>query len=284
VARRVNLEKGAMAGRLPEALAKLEAEIRENGWINADYVLRLRRAVYQDGSIDRDKAACLFRLNRRVLASDPAWAEFYVEALTDFFYWRNGSDSILTEDAERMLFEWLGPRPTVDDATELRLLLNLIFRTHCCSERFRSYVLKAVEHSVLSSDHALFGYADRRAGAIDKADVEVIRRLIYGSGSQRGMAISRVEAEFLFDLNRATAGADNDPAWRDLFVKAITMHILHGGDSPDRVDEQEAVWLSGQIGADWEDHANERALLAYLKQEAAGLHPLLEPLYQRLGS
>ncbi len=273
-----------MTGRLPEALAALEGEIRENGWINADQVLRLRRTVYQDGAIGRDEAACLFRLNRRVLASDPAWAEFYVEALTDFFYWRNGTDSVLTEDGERMLFEWLGPRPSVDDATELRLLLNLIFRTTGCSERFQSFVLKAVEHSVLNSDHALFGFADRRAGAIDKADVEVIRRLIYGSGSQSGIAISRAEAEFLFELNRATAGADNDPAWRDLFVKAITMHILHGGDSPERVDEQEAAWLSGQIGADWDDHTNERVLLTYLKQEAAGLHPLLDPLYQRLAS
>jgi hypothetical protein len=271
-----------MADRLPQALAALEAEIRENGWITADHVLRLRRAVYQDGGINRDEAALLFRLNRRVLASDPAWAEFYVEALTDFFYWREGPESKLTEDAERMLFEWLGPRPSVDDPTELRLLLNLIFRTNGCSERFQSFVRKAVEHSVLYSDHALFGCTDRRAGAIDKADVEVIRRLIYGSGSPSGIAISRAEAEFLFELNRATAGANNDPAWRELFVKAITMHVLHGGASPDCIDEQEAAWLSGQIGADWDDHANERALLAYLKQEASRLHPVLEPLYQRL--
>ncbi len=271
-----------MAGRLPEALAGLEAEIRENGWVTADHVLRLRRAIYQGGGIDRDKAACLFRINRRVLARDPAWAEFYVEALTDFFYWRDGSDSELTEDAERMLFEWLGPRESLDDPTELRLLLNLIFRSHGCSECFRSLVLKAVERSVLSSDHALFGIAERKAGAIDKADVEVIRRLVYGSGSQRGIGISRIEAEFLFELNRATAGADNDPAWRDLFVKAITMHVLHGGASPDRVDEPEAVWLSGQFGADPSHDANEQALLAYLKREATSLHPLLGPLYQRL--
>jgi hypothetical protein len=269
-----------MAGPLPAALTALEAEIRDNGWINAEHVLRLRRAVYQTGGIDRDKAALLFRLNRRVLASDPAWAEFYVEALTDFFDWRNGSESVLTEDAERMLFDWLGPRPSVDDPTELRLVLNLIFRTSGCSERFRSFVLKAVEHSVLSSDHALFGRAERSPGAIDKADVEVIRRLIYGSGSQRGFAISRTEAGFLFDLDRATAGADNDPAWRDLFVKAITMHVLHGGDSPDRVDEQEALWLRSQL--DGGDPANARALLDYLKKEAASLHPLLEPLSHSL--
>jgi hypothetical protein len=41
--------------------------------------------------------------------------------------------------------------------------------------------------------------------------------------------------------------------------------------------------LIAQIGAGQSDHANQRALLVYLEQEAAGLHPLLVPLYQRFG-
>jgi hypothetical protein len=271
-----------MEGRSPEDLAALEAEIRKVGRIGADHVLQLRRAIYRNGSIGREEAEFLFRLNRQSRGDDPAWAEFYVEALTDFFYWREGSDSQLTADAEQMLFEWIGRHPAVEDPTELRLLLNLIFRTNACSEPFRALVQKAVERSVLQSEHALFGHSERRPGAIDKADVEVIRRLVYGTGSQNGLAISRAEAEFLFALNRATTGADNDPAWRELFVKAITMHLLFGGDSPERVDEDEAAWLIDQMGAGAIDHANERALLAYLKQEAASLHPLLAPLYQRL--
>ena len=272
-----------MEGRLPEALATLEAEVRRTGRIGADHVRQLRREIYRNGSIGREEAEVLFRLNRQSRGDDPAWAEFYVEALTDFFYWREGSDSQLTADAEQMLFEWIGSRPAVDDPTELRLLLNLIFRTNACSERFRGLVQKAVEQSVLHSEHALFGDAGRRQGAIDKADVEVIRRLVYGTGGQNGLAISRAEAEFLFALNRATAGADNDPAWRELFVKAITMHLLFGGESPERIDEDEAAWLTDQIGAGEIERANERALLAYLKQEAASLHPLLAPLYQRFG-
>jgi len=272
-----------MDGRWPEALTSIEAEIRRGARISADHVLQLRRAIYRNGSIGRDEAEFLFHLNRQSQDDDPAWAELYVEALTDFFFWREGTDSALTEDAERLLFSWVGQRGSVDDPTELRLLLNLMFRSKAASERFRAFVLAAVERSVLDSDHALFGHADRRPGAIDRADVEVIRRLVYGTGGQSGLAISCTEAEFLFALNRATAGADNHPAWRELFVKAITMYLLFGGASPDAVDEQEATWLAGQIGGDAGDHANERALLTYLKQEAASLHPALEPLYARLG-
>jgi hypothetical protein len=181
-----------------------------------------------------------------------------------------------------MLFEWVGQSGQVEDPTELRLMLNLMFRSNGSSERFRAFVLAAVQHSVLHSEHALFGHQDRRAGAIDRADVEVIRRLVYGTGGQSGLAISRAEAEFLLALDRATAGADNDRAWRELFVKAITMSLLFGGASPDAVDEEEVAWLTGQLGSGHSDPGNARALLAYLKQEAASLHPALEALSARL--
>jgi hypothetical protein len=256
-------------------------ELAGDGNISADDVLRLRRAVYQEGGIDREKAAALFRLNRDGKSHDPAWAVFYVEALSDFFYWREGSDSALTEDAERMLIDWIGPAEAIDDGTELRLLLNLIFRTNGSSARFRAYVLAAVRHSVLHSKAAFYGHGERKPGAIDAADVEVIRKLVYGLGGQSGMAISAAEANFLFELEHATTGAANAPAWRDLFVKAITMHLLFAGASPDRIDESEAHWLLAQIRAD-KPSDNERALLTYLKREA-GLHPLLLPLCKRLG-
>jgi hypothetical protein len=253
-----------------------------DGPIRADDVLSLRRAIYQGGGIDRDVAQALFQLNHRPGPHDPTWAEFYVEALGDFFYWREGSVSALTPDAERMLMEWIGPAEAIDDGTELRLLLSLMFRTNGSSEAMRSYVRDAVRHSVLHSSEALYGHTGRTPGAIDAADVEVIRRLVYGLGGQNGMAISATEAAFLFELNEATAGAPNAPAWRDLFVKAVTMHLLFAGESPDRIDEAEAHWLLAQVRTDKPDLANERALLAYLKQEA-GLHPLLQPLCQRLG-
>jgi hypothetical protein len=257
-------------------------EVAGDGRICADDVLRLRRAIYQEGGIDREKAAALFKLNRDQKSHDPAWAEFYVEALSDFFYWREGSDSVLTEDAERMLMDWIGPAEAIDDGTELRLLLHLMFRTNGSSEAFCAYVRDAVRHSVLHSSQPLYGQSERKPGVIDAADVEVIRKLVYGLGGDGGMAISAAEAAFLFELQHATAGAANAPAWRDLFVKAVTMHLLFAGNSPDRIDEPEARWLIDQIRLDKPNLDNERALLAYLKQEA-GLHPLLQPLCERLG-
>lgn len=271
----------AMGSRWPGELGALKAQILEDGRISADDVLLLRRAIYSDGELDREEAEFLFHLHHNSRDNDPAWAEFFVEALTGFYYWQEGSESCLTPEAEDMLLTAVGPE--VDDATELRLLLSLIFRTHGASDRFRQFVMDAVRRSVLHSDHALYRHAGRRPGAIDAADVEIIRKLVYGMGSHDGYRIGQVEAEFLFALNAATAGAPNHPAWRDLFVKATTMYLLFAGESPDRVDEVEARWLLHQIGAGERACDNERALLAYLKHEASFLHPLLDPLCQRLG-
>ncbi len=40
----------------------------------------------------------------------------------------------------------------------------------------------------------------------------------------------------LFDINDATLNGDNDPAWRDLFVKAIANHVMtiSGYEAPSR--------------------------------------------------
>ena len=111
----IDKRRSGSAHRLPEVAA--------DGRISADDVLRLRRAIYQNGGIDRDKAEALFRLNRDHKRRDPAWAEFYVEALSDFFHWREGSDSALTEEAERMLADWIGPADRIDpEAVETALL------------------------------------------------------------------------------------------------------------------------------------------------------------------
>jgi hypothetical protein len=265
------------------ALAALEAELTDRGAIGAADVLALRRAVYRDGKIGPAEAACLLRLNRACAAKEPAFEEFFVEALTDRYVWSRGRRG-LDEAEARELIEALGGAVCgLCDATELRLLLKIIAETDGCPDELRAFALKAARHSVLYGDRALFGKGPRRPGVIDAAGVEIIRRIVHGTGGEDGLAVSRTEAELLFDLDRATAAAPNAPAWRDLFVKAITMHLLFGGGSPERVDEPEARWLIDRIGGDDRPDGNAAALLRYLRREARSLHPLLTPLLQRFG-
>jgi len=55
---------------------------------------------------------------------------------------------------------------------------------------------------------------------------------IYAPSAAGGIMVSRAQAELLFDLNSAVAAADNNPAWRDLFVTALANHLMFPNISP----------------------------------------------------
>ena len=267
----------------PGAHEGLAAEVLADGSIGADDVLRLRRALYKDGVLEADEAALIIDLHRRAQVRHPEWDQFYVEALSDHFFWRKRGDRVLTDDDCRWLIERIAADGKVEDTTELKLLLNLLRRSSGSTPAFRAFVQKAALDSVLTSTTPLYGLGDRQAGVIDEADVEIVRWLVYGQASEDGLAISRQEADVLFDLNDRTSGRPNAPAWTATFVKAVSMYLLHQGDSPDRVDEPEAAWLIERIERDGRVDDNERALLGYVRQEAAAIPPILDQFCTRHG-
>ena len=181
-------------------------------------------------------------------------------------------------------------------------------------------------------------------GRVGRAEVELIRRILYAFGGDGSVAITRAEAEILFDINDAVADCDNDPAWGDLFVKAIANFTMaaSGYSVPNRQEalrreawldapsggvadvfsrmaagslrgilqayrqpsaedtwaarnaraaseasESEAVtageaeWLARRIGRDGRLHANEKALLRFIRDEAPSVHPSLQSLIAR---
>ena len=59
-------------------------EMLQRGSINDVDVLRLQSAFVADSLISADEAETLFTLNETCQQQDPAWARFYVDALTDY--------------------------------------------------------------------------------------------------------------------------------------------------------------------------------------------------------
>lgn len=103
-------------------------------------------------------------------------------------------------------------------------------------------------------------------GIIDANEAAMLRQELYADG-----VIDREEADFLFELNDATSGSDNDPSWRQLFVDAISAHVLEDQESPNMVDDEEAQWLIARIEGDGTLDENERALLRNLQAKASSL-------------
>jgi TPP-dependent pyruvate/acetoin dehydrogenase alpha subunit len=72
-------------------------------------------------------------------------------------------------------------------------------------------------------------------GIIDAEEVKKIRERIYADN-----VIDKEEADFLFELNDAVSGKENDPSWKDLFVEALSDYVLKDEVSPGEVDDDEA--------------------------------------------
>jgi hypothetical protein len=62
--------------------------------------------------------------------------------------------------------------------------------------------------------------------------------------------VDRGEAETLFSINDALSAGQYDASWRDLFVEAITSHVLKDEISPDVLDEEEAQFILKRIQKD----------------------------------
>lgn len=102
-------------------------------------------------------------------------------------------------------------------------------------------------------------------GIIDAEEVEELEAELYDDG-----IIDSEEANFLFELNDATSGAENDASWRTLFVKAVSDYVLADEVSPGVIDDDEAAYLREKIEADDVVDANELALLVHLMGEGQG--------------
>lgn len=106
-------------------------------------------------------------------------------------------------------------------------------------------------------------------GKIDADEVVSIGKAIYDDG-----IIDAEEVEFLFNVNDAVSGNDNDPGWEALFVEAISSNILADGT----IDAEETALLVTKIQGDGTVDAAEKALLLHLKKTAPEFPAELEAL------
>lgn len=214
------------------------AAIAVKGRVGAKDVLTLRRKVFADGVVCRNDLAMLFTLAEHAPEGDPEWLDFFAEAAADFYLREEEPHGYLTAQE----FAEIAARVRRDGAAASRLELGLMVRL------LETAIETPVGMSACISDGVVKMIATKAGGpAISEDDVELIRRFLFAAGGSGALAVTRVEAELLFDLNDLTAGADNHPAWPDLFIKAIANHLMaHVGYRPPNRREALArqAWLA----------------------------------------
>ncbi|MFN0219736.1 MAG: hypothetical protein ACKVP4_13085 [Hyphomicrobium sp.] len=201
-------------------------EMLKRGVITSSDVLRLRRIVHEDGVVCADEADLLFTLNDRCASKDDSWADFFIEALTDFIVFQERPQGYLTAANGEWLIGRVSRDGRVDTKAELELLVNVLDKARWAPVCLVSFALQQVKHAVISGDGPLRYGKSLQPGVISAGEVDLLRRMLYAFGGDGHVAITRDEADILFDIDEAVADAAANPAWTDLFVKAVANVIM----------------------------------------------------------
>ena len=181
---------------------------------------------------------------------------------------RPSPEGYLTADNAQWLIERIAKDGRIETKTELELLVNVLDKARWAPQSLVRFALEQVKDAVIDGTGPLRSGKKLEPGIVSEADVDLLRRILYSYGSDGNIAITQAEAEVLFDIDEATAGRDNHPAWTDLFVKAIANCVMaaSGYAAPPR-----EVALARDA---WLDRRGELSLDAMLGGMASGLKGL----------
>ena len=222
------------------------SEIKARGSIKDADVLRLRRNYYDDGQITAEEADIIFALNDACPVQDPAWADCFVETITDYIVEQAKPQGYLTTDNADWLIARISKDGRVETKTEMELLISVLDKARWAPQSLVRFALDQVKDAIINGTGPLRTGGLLEPGIVSDADVDLLRRIIYSYGGDGNIAITRPEAEVLFDIDQATADGDNHPAWGDLFVKAIANSVMAAsGHAPPPREEALArdTWL-----------------------------------------
>jgi hypothetical protein len=205
----------------PERLAQVGAD----GFVSTEDVLFLRRQVFKDGIVSAAELDGLFSLAERAPKGDLEWPAYFEEAACDFYLRQEEPQGYFTQEE----FDTLKARVTRDGQAasliELRLMIKLMETAVDSPAEMRGFVASQLKQAIIGKPEG-----------VSKGDVDLVRRLIFAKGGDGNIAVTRAEAELLFDLN--DKARDADPSWTVFFIKAIANYLMaHLGYAPPSLEE-----------------------------------------------
>jgi len=203
----------------------LASMVAADSAITADEVLSLRREGWGDGKIVPEEAEAVFAVNEALAEPSTEWSDFFVEALGEFIV--NGVEpkGYVSDAQGDWLVERIDRDGRVETLTELELLVRLCERALSVPERLRAYALRQIELAVLTGEGPTRKGGALEKGHVSKAEADLLRRVVFASGSDRPAGVSRAEAEALFRIKDASLANDNAPEWKQLFVQGVGNYL-----------------------------------------------------------
>jgi hypothetical protein len=201
------------------SLSDFSAALGAGGRISAEHVIAIRREVWPDGAVSREEAESLFELHR--LARDPApeWSAFLIEAICEHVvhsqpprgYVEDSSAAWLIDQIER---DGAGDDGGARSAFDIALVAKIVDTALNCPLSLKSWALRRIEAAVALD------------GRVGTDEVELLRHIVFASGGDGALAVSKDEAEALWRIKQVCLHSDNDPSWKIFFVQALGNHLM----------------------------------------------------------
>jgi hypothetical protein len=242
-----------------------------------DDLLQLKRVFYEEGVTSAQEAELLITMHRTCKVHHADWPDFFVEAITDYLILQESPRGYLTAANAGWLIDQVSRNGRIDSKTELELVRNVLDKARWAPASLSRFALEQVKHAVVTGAGPLRQGKAIPAGRISESEVDLLRRILYAFGGDGHVAVTRAEADVLFDIDEAVAGAPANPLWTDLFVKAIAnvMMSASGYSVPSR---EEAL----RQDADIEDDETQTSMLfSLLSMVHANLSSMQDAYYDQ---
>jgi hypothetical protein len=255
-----------------------EAALKAGAQISAADVLALRRSVWPDGAVSDAEASALFDLNRVARHAGPEWANFFIEAMTEYVVNQRPPRSYVDEGAARWLIAEIERDGAATTAVDLALVVKVLETALNCPEPLKAWALGRIEAAVLSGEGPT-RTGPPRPNVVDEAEVALLRRIVFAAAGEGACTVGADEAEMLWRLKDACLAGDNGPGWKSLFVQAVGNHLM-AYSSYRPLERGEAARLEAFVG----DHRS--SVLGFFARMGRGgpaegvkdlLHPIREP-------
>lgn len=231
------------------------AAIAAKGEATAEDVQHLRNIAMADGRLCRAEVEAAFTVDRVLMERSQDWVWWLREITVDHLFGVGATAKDLAHDDADWLLGAVQPLATEGSRARLEVLVRVVETACSMPDAFYLAVLNALADAVTSNQ------GDGEP-VICAEDATQLRRVLYASAGDGRFAISRAEAEFLFDLNDRTSEAGNAPEWTQLFVQAISNYLMasFGHKCPHRhtalsqpveVPEDMSFWARAVSGLAW---------------------------------
>ncbi|HMS20701.1 hypothetical protein [uncultured Sphingorhabdus sp.] len=203
---------------------QFSAAVRAGGNITALDTQALRHWAWADGMLSQRDAQALFELNSHAKSKDPEWIAFFTEAVCDFVIDGSEPKGYVSEKDALWVIEEIDKDGRVESAGELELLVKLAEKAVDLPNVLKFYALDQIERIIISGEGPT-REGDVLRNTVTAAEANLLRRLIFASGSHGPAIVSREEADMLFRIKDACLESNNAPEWEKLFVQGVANHL-----------------------------------------------------------